>query len=182
MLSPLWLYALPALASALCGGAILGAVGWNIVFDPKTEIFFGDHWTVLAAAMIAGGHLAAVMGAAAHLHGVREGYRRPARWEGALQRWINLETMLIAGVAALGLGFIVLLGVLFSWWTHHYGRGHPVFFAVVGTLLMTLGAQNALGGFMLAIINGHQAKFLTSSSVIADEDEVGRAAVSSLSK
>jgi glycosyltransferase involved in cell wall biosynthesis len=182
MLSPLWLYALPALVSALCGTAILGMVGWNIVFDPRREIFFGDHWTVLAAAMIAGAHLAAVMGAAAHLHGVREGYRRPARWEGALQRWINLETMLIAGVASLGLGFIVLLGVLFSWWTHHYGRGHPVFFAVVGTLLTTLGAQNVLGGFMLAIINGHQAKFLTRSAVATEEDPVGQAALGSPSR
>jgi hypothetical protein len=31
---------------------------------------------------------------------------------------------------------------------------------VFGTLLVTLGAQNLLGGFLLAIVGGNQARFL----------------------
>ena len=164
MLSPLWLYAVPALLGVLGGGGILAVVGWFALFHPKTEIFFGDHWTVLAAAMIGVSHIAALLGAATHLHGVREGYRLPGQWDASVARWINLETMIIAGLAAITAGFTVLLGVLLSWWTHPYGRGHPVFWAVLGTLFMTLGAQNILGGFMLAIINGHEAKFLATTT------------------
>ena len=36
--------------------------------------------------------------------------------------------------------------------------------AVLGTLLITLGAQNALGGFLLAIVSGNEARFLESGS------------------
>jgi hypothetical protein len=35
--------------------------------------------------------------------------------------------------------------------------------AVVGTLLITLGAQTIFGGFLLAIINGNEARFLETS-------------------
>jgi glycosyltransferase involved in cell wall biosynthesis len=162
MLSPLWLYLLPALAAALAGVAILSIVGWNTLFRPTTEIFFGDHWTVLAAALVGGAHIAALLGAATHLHGIREDYRRTGRWEAPLERWVTLESMIVAGLGVAALGFVLLLGVLLSWWAHPYGRGHTVFFAVVGTLGLTLGGQNILGGFMLAIINGHQARFLES--------------------
>jgi hypothetical protein len=31
--------------------------------------------------------------------------------------------------------------------------------AAVGTLAITLGMQNALGGFLMAIIGGHEARF-----------------------
>jgi hypothetical protein len=32
--------------------------------------------------------------------------------------------------------------------------------AVIGTTLIVVGVQNALGGFLLAILNGNEAEFL----------------------
>jgi hypothetical protein len=39
--------------------------------------------------------------------------------------------------------------------------GDSVLPVVVGTLLMSLGAQNILGGFLLAIIGGNESQFLS---------------------
>jgi len=43
--------------------------------------------------------------------------------------------------------------------------------AVLGTLMMTLGVQNILGGFMLSIISGNEARFLDAAAAPADAGE-----------
>jgi len=53
--------------------------------------------------------------------------------------------------------------------------------AVVGTTLVVLGGQTALGGFLMAIINGNEAKFLSQvktpvSSTAAERETYGRRA------
>jgi hypothetical protein len=50
--------------------------------------------------------------------------------------------------------------VLFYWSGHHFDGIRNVLPAVLGSTLMVIGAQNALGGFMLAIGAGHEAEFL----------------------
>ncbi len=68
--------------------------------------------------------------------------------------------MLASGVAAAGFGFAVLV-TLFGYWTRHgYTMIGTVLPAVTGTTLIVVGAQNILGGFLLAIISGHEADFL----------------------
>jgi len=167
MLSPFWLYAMPALAGAAPAAAILAIAGWFYLFRPSAEIFFGDYWVVLAAGVLGLSHIAGLLGAATHLQGVRDGYRHPNPVIGRLGRWVTLETMLMAGFGAMAVGLAILTAVVFSWQARHFERAHSVYPAVLGTLLITLGAQNVLGGFMLAIINGHQAKFIGSAMSIS---------------
>jgi len=63
-------------------------------------------------------------------------------------------------LAVAASGFAILL-TLFSYWTQHgYTTIVTVLPAVTGTTLIVVGAQNVLGGFLLAIINGHEAEFL----------------------
>jgi hypothetical protein len=50
--------------------------------------------------------------------------------------------------------------VLAEWSAGRLTRLDPVLPAVIGTLLMTLGAQTILGGFLLAIQAGHEARFM----------------------
>jgi hypothetical protein len=115
---------------------------------------------ILAAAIVGLSHIAAVLGVATHMHGVREGYRPANALTAKLAGWVTLESMVTSGVASVVLGLGILAVVLFSWEARHFERAHNIFPAALGVLFITLGAQNFLGGFMLAIIGGHQAKFL----------------------
>jgi glycosyltransferase involved in cell wall biosynthesis len=162
MLSPSWLFALPAILSAAVGAAIMAIACWYALFEPRVPVFFGDYWVVLASGMLSLGHIAAILAVASHLQGVRAGYRRPKRWIVKLSRWITLETMIAIGLGALMLGAATLVTVFLSWSARHFGPARTVLPAVLGTCLLTIGAQNILGGFLLAIVSGNEARFLSS--------------------
>ena len=163
MMSPLWLFTIPAGVGAAAGVAILAIAAWFSLLRPGELSFFGNYWVVLAAAMIGVSHIAALLGAVSHVHGVKEGYRRPHRLVGPAARWITLETMLLlgAGLALAGVG--VLIAVVVDWSARNFGPTYSVLPIVLGTLLITLGAQTVLGGFILAIIGGNDAKFLAGA-------------------
>jgi len=163
MLSPTWLFAVPALLAIAFGSTILGIATGHAVFEPGVEISIGDYWVVLASALVGLGHIAAILAAASHMLGVRAGYRRPKAWILGLSQWITLETMIFAGLLSIALGFSDLVWVVVQWSARDFTRAHSVLPAVLGTLLVTLGAQNILGGFLLSIIGGNDARFLDAS-------------------
>jgi glycosyltransferase involved in cell wall biosynthesis len=160
MLSPFWLFAAPALVGASAGCAILARAAWAAAFQPGVTSFFGNYWVVLAAAMVGVSHIAGILAVASHLHGVRAGYRRPKTWIVRLSRWITLETMILAGAGSILAGLAVLSVVVVSWSARNFGPAYSVLPVVIGALLTTLGAQNVLGGFLLAIVGGNEARFL----------------------
>jgi len=159
MLSPTWVFAVPATLAGALSLAIwtYAAVATSLGASATSPI--GNQWIILAGAMIGLSHVAGLLSAATHLYGIREGYRRPAPRTAPMARWISLESMLTSGVAAAASGFAILL-TLFGYWTQHgYTMIGTVLPAVTGTLIV-VGAQNILGGFLLAIISGHDAEFL----------------------
>ncbi|HVN00082.1 MAG TPA: glycosyltransferase [Caulobacteraceae bacterium] len=160
MLSPFWLFAVPAFAGFGAGSLILGIACWYAVFAPYARTMFGDYWVVLAAAMVAVSHNAGLFSFASYLLGVRSGYRKTLPWMNRLSRSVTLETMIVAGVALGVAGFAVLVGIVLSWWARGFGPARLVLPAVLGTLMTTLGAQNILGGFLLSIVSGNEARFL----------------------
>ena len=160
MLSPLWLFAIPAVVGALAGLGILLAA-WLAASGPSATSFFGNYWIVLGGAMIGVSHIAAILALGSHVYGVRAGYRRPNGWDRPLSRWVTLESMVFSGVILACIGLAVLLNVVLAWSSRNFTPTYSVLPAVTGTLLMTLGAQNVLGGFLLAIISGNEARFLT---------------------
>ncbi len=160
MLSPAWLFAIPAMGAVGVGGGILAIATGMAVFEPGVARFFGNYWVILASALVALGHISAIMAAASHLYGVRAGYRRPRPWLDGLAHWVTLETMIAAGALSMALGLGVLIWVAAEWTSRTFGGVPSVLPAVLGTLMLTLGSQNILGGFMLAIINGNEARFL----------------------
>ena len=160
MLSPAWAFAVPAKFAGALALAIWTYAAVETSFGASTTSPIGNQWIILAGAMIGLSHVAGLLAAATYLYGVREGYRRPAPRTAPMARWISLESMLASGVAAAGFGFAILL-TLFGYWTRHgYTMIGTVLPAVAGTTLIVVGAQNILGGFLLAIINGHEADFL----------------------
>ncbi len=164
MLSPAWLFAFPAAASALVGTAILTVAASHAMLLPGREIFFGNNWVVLSSAMVGLGHMSGILAMASHLYGLRAGYRRPKAWLGGLSRWVTLETTIIVGLILGGLGLADLLWVVADWSAREFARAPSVLPAVIGTLLMTLGVQTILGGFLLSIINGNDTHFLETPS------------------
>ncbi|MGB6174753.1 MAG: glycosyltransferase family 2 protein [Methylocella sp.] len=160
MLSPAWVFAAPATFAGALSLAIWAYAAVAASLGASATSPIGNQWIILAGAMIGLSHIAGLLAAATHLYGVREGYRRPAPWTAPLAQWISLESMLASGLAVAASGFAILL-TLFSYWTQHgYTMIGTVLPAVTGTTLIVVGAQNILGGFLLAIINGHEAEFL----------------------
>jgi hypothetical protein len=104
-----------------------------------------------------------LLGAVSHVHGVKEGYRRPHPLIGSLAGWITLETLLLLGAGLVLVGLGVLVAVVVDWSSRNFGPTYSVLPIVLGTLLITLGAQTVLGGFILAIIGGNDAKFLAGA-------------------
>jgi glycosyltransferase involved in cell wall biosynthesis len=160
MLSPAWLFALPGALFVAAGSLILTVSGVHFLIAPRVIFYFGNYWDVLAGSLVGLGHIALVLALASYLHGVRAGYRRPTPWYARLSRWVSLESMILIGLVLALAGLAELTWVLQAWSAGRLTRLDPVVPAVLGTLLMTLGAQNVLGGFLLAIIGGNEARFM----------------------
>jgi glycosyltransferase involved in cell wall biosynthesis len=158
MLSP-WAFALPGALAIMLSLAIwiFAATAAFLGLGDASPV--GNYWVILGGSMLGLGHTALLLALAIHLYGLRQGYRRPSTWEIRVANWFSLETMLIAGGAAFLLGFASLVFVAGYWSQHQYTAIGNMLPAVVGTTLMLVGGQNALGGFLLAVINGHEAEF-----------------------
>jgi glycosyltransferase involved in cell wall biosynthesis len=159
MLSPYWLFALPAAAFGVASLAILMtiAIGWVSEFEATR---FGNYWAILAGGGLTLSHIGIVLALAGQLYGIRERYRRPPNWLVALGGWLTLEHMLISGLAAILLGLSILTGVFVYWSAHGLEPIANVLPAVIGTCALAVGTQNILGGFLLAIVSGNEAEFL----------------------
>lgn len=165
MLSPTWVFGVPAMAAVGVGVLILAVALLHLIGAIGGEPMFGASWTIGAGFLVSVGHLAAIMALATHFHGVNQGYRslRPV-----LRRygdWLTLETMLIAG------GVLLLLsaggvGALLYYWSQ---LGFTALPTVLPTVLAMTGSavafQTVLGAFLLAIINGHSATLAPQDSV-----------------
>jgi glycosyltransferase involved in cell wall biosynthesis len=160
ILSPSWVFAFPAAFAGALGLAILVFASAMALLAPGLPTPIGNYWIVLAGALIGMGHIAALLAAAGHLYGVREGYRPASPRTARLARFVSLETMLVGGLGFLAVGLTVLVAVAAWWSAHQFGAIASVLPAVIGTSLVVVGAQNVLGGFLLAILGGNEAAFL----------------------
>jgi hypothetical protein len=160
MLSPLWLYAIPAFIAGAVGLFILAAAGWAMAARPGEPFVFGNYWVILASALVGMSQISLFLGLATQIYGIREGYRRANGFIVKMAPWVTLESMLISGLFAILVGLAVLAGVSFVWGTHGFGAFPNVLPPVLGALLLTLGVQNVMCGFLMAILGGNQARFL----------------------
>jgi hypothetical protein len=165
MLSPTWLFGAPALIGAVIAVAILAAAVIGALV-PGSFPAIGNYWVVLGAALLGLSHLSAILALAGRLYGVREGYRLPRSTTRRITSFVSLETMLAAGGASIISGLGILGVVLWQWGQRDFGATYSVLPAVIGTVLVTLGFQNALGGFLLAIVGGNEARFFEPANQV----------------
>jgi glycosyltransferase involved in cell wall biosynthesis len=167
MLCPAWAFAAPACVAAVISLTIWVFAGLALVQGRWDESVFGNYWAVLAGSLLGLSHIAALLAAATHLYGRRVGYRLASGWGDKLAKWVTLETMLISGGVLFATGFAILLTIFVYWSQHNFSAIGSVFPAVVGATLIVIGAQNALGGFLLAIVNGNEAEFMKPGAAYA---------------
>jgi hypothetical protein len=163
MLAPNWLFGVPGLLAVLLGTIIMGQAALQYV-RPGSFPAVGDYWTIIGSGLLTVGHLALLLTLAGQVYALKTGYRMPGRLSRTVTRVATLEHALIAGLASLCAGGGVLATVYAQWVGRHYGMADNIFLPTLGALLVTLGIQTMLGGFLMAILGGHQARFLASAS------------------
>src|SRR5512139_1371335 len=172
MLSPTWVFEVPAAAAVALGLFILMVAGLRFFGIIQLPVF-GTSWTIFAGALLGIGHIAGLLAAASHLYGVRQGYRVPRAMTRRLAGYVTLETMLATGVAMAGAGTALLTAVAIYWSATGFDELRNIFPVVVGTALVVLGMQNILGGFLLAIVGGNEAAFFKDEPAAPKAGEAG---------
>jgi hypothetical protein len=162
MLAPGWLFLVPA--------AILGVVSLSIAVpnmlladSEGLWLIFGIHWLIMACTAAILAHALFLFGMAAIVYGIRSGYRLPSgRYDWLAQVW-SLEGTLVTGtiVTLLGLAGLALVGL--RWIEVSFGPPHQIRQLVAACALVVIGVQHIFGGFLLSIIGGNRARFLSES-------------------
>lgn len=160
MLSPTTAFGVPALvamgvAAAILAVALLHYAGVIAGVGP-----FGASWTIIAGFMFSAGHFSALMAVAAHVVGVREGYRQLRPSIGRLGRLFQLETMLGLGTMLLVAAAAMLAAIGWQWRASDFVAPASVLPIVIAGLTGAIGLQTILGGIVIAIVGGHSADFL----------------------
>ncbi len=160
MLSPTWLFGVPAVAVMGVSALILMvAIGfWLGIFQGETP--FGVSWSIASGFLFTTGHLALLMAAAGHLHGVASGYRRLRPMMARMGRMLNLESMLTVGAIQMAASAAIFGATGWYWSSHGFVALPNSLPLVLAGILGATGAQTVFGGFLLAILAGHDARFL----------------------
>jgi glycosyl transferase family 2 len=160
MLSPTWLFLGPALGlgtlSALLAALLLSQPSSSMV--RLGPLLFGDHWMPIASAGMIAAQQIALIGMAATLYGIRQGYRRP----GTIARCLaatRLEHFILAGLALILLGALDLGLVVGEWTERDYGALNKIREVILAMTVVVLGLQTLFGGFLLSIVNGNDGDF-----------------------
>ena len=161
MLSPTWVFGVPAIAALTAGLLVFLLAFARLAGIPIVPDWFGPGWAIVAATLVGIGHMALVIALASHLYGVRSGYRQPRPLLRHISRWLSLESMLVAGLAtalAGGMGFVAIG----SYWSANDFVGLPSLLPLaLACTAVAVGVQTVFGGFLMAIIGGHAADFGT---------------------
>ena len=153
MLSPGWLFVLPGVLSGLGGLAILLAAAAFQLSGHGDVSPLGDYWTILAGSMVSVSHMALLLGLAAQFFGLGEGYRVAGPRSRFLLAQLNVERMLVSGGLLVLTGLAILVTIVAYWTTMHFRPIGSALPAVFGVTLIAVGVQNAMGGFLLALLS-----------------------------
>jgi hypothetical protein len=165
MLSPTWVFGVPAIAAMGAAGLVMFVALLHLLGIASGLGPFGASWTIAAGFLFTTGHFAMVMALATHFHGVRSGYRRLRPGLGRHSRLFTLEAMLFAGtglIAAATAGFVLIA----IYWSNSGFKALPnTLPLVIASVLGATGAQTIFGGFLLSIIAGHRADFAPDAAL-----------------
>ena len=159
MLSPTWVFGVPGLVAFAAGMLVLLVAAMHSVgLTGSTP--FGESWIVVASLLAAVGHMAGVMAMAAHLYGVRAGYRLPKPWFRSARGFFTLEGCVIAGLSLMGGSVAAMAAIAVYWGAGSFAALPSILPVAVAGVTGAIGLQTLFGGFLLAVIGGNEASFL----------------------
>ncbi len=159
MLSPTWVFGVPALIALAMASIIFGVGLAHYVGLAGGTSTFGVSWSVVAGFLATCGHLSLIMAVATHLFGVNRGFRLMRPFLRKRAEWLTLETMLISGLAAILASIAALTLIAIGWGQSGFVALENPLLLILASAIGAMGVQNVLGGFMLAIIAGNESQF-----------------------
>jgi len=162
MLSPTWVFGVPGIA-AFAAGLLILCIATLHALGLAGATPFGQSWIVVGALLATVGHMAGLMALASHLYGVRAGYRLSKPWLHNSRNILTLEACIIAGLGLMTCSIAGMAVVAVHWGAGSFAALPSILPVAVAGLSGTIGLQTLFGGFLLAIIGGNEASFLTSA-------------------
>ncbi|MDH7974882.1 glycosyltransferase family 2 protein [Sphingomonas sp. AR_OL41] len=162
MLSPTWAFGVPALAAMGVAATILLVAMLHYLGVLPGAGPFGASWAIVAGFLFTAGHFAALMAVVAHVVGVHQGYRMLRPSLGRLGKWLKLETMLVVGLGLAAASVAMLGAIGWHWRADDFAAPASVLPLVIAAITGAVGLQTMLGGFVIAIVGGHAADFLSA--------------------
>lgn len=159
LLSPTYLFLLPAAAMFAFGAFVLGvllASGSSIMAD-FGGLQFGNHWAVIASASLIMSVQTALLGIFALAYSYREGFRQPSRRAKFFLKYSRLEYWLGTGLFLILAGLIWAISITVDWVSADFGALNEIRGLIVGSTLVVTGTQIFFAGFLLSIVAGHRS-------------------------
>lgn len=178
MMSPLWLYFIPAAILLITASFVMSA----LLVTPPGEVFsmgplwIGDHWIILAGGGIAIGYGTLLAGLAAWVFSIRQGARAPNKTFEHLRSYMTVEFALAIGALLVVAGFGTIGYVVTTWSEASFGQLKMIREMVLATSLLVIGFQTIFGGCLLAFL-GDPAHHDIGWEAAETEDEALGAAV-----
>jgi glycosyltransferase involved in cell wall biosynthesis len=152
MYSPRWLFLYPGLAAVFAG-----LVGYGLALPGITAlgVTFDAHTLLVSSLFILLGYQSIVFAIFTKTFAINEGLLPPNRRMDRFYEIVNLERGLIAALAALVVGLVLLGLAVNQWRLHEFGRldyAYTMRVVIPGVTLTALGFQTILSGFFVSIM------------------------------
>src|SRR5262249_30473180 len=151
MYSPRWLFLYPGVAAI-----ILGLIGYGLALPGVTTVgvTFDAHTLLFSSLFILLGYQSILFAIFAKSFAIIEGLMPQDRRMTRFYEIVNLEQVLLAALAGLLLGAVLLGFALNQWRIQDFGRldyAYTMRLVIPGVTLTALGFQTVLSGFFLSM-------------------------------
>ena len=159
LFSPRWLFFLPGILFFLLGGILVLLLSFSSV--QVYEINLDIHTLLVGSTLCIIGHQLIIFGLFSKGFAIREGLHPPSR---PLERWgtrVTLEVGVLAGVAFILVGALLLGAAVYHWEQTGFGDLDPsrsMRLVIPAMLLLTLGVQTCFGSFFLGVLSVPKTK------------------------
>ncbi len=160
LLSPTWLFLVPALVPFLAGFAI--TVLLQLSGDQEMALIggfrIGDHWAVAASAAMVLAFQTVVLWLAALMCSYRDGLRLPTERARVLLGYSRLQYWTLAGLVLTFGGLIWAATITPGWIASDFAALNEMRTLIAAFTMIVIGVQTFFSGFLLSMIAGNRSR------------------------
>ncbi len=160
LLSPTWLFLVPALVLFLAGFAI--TVLLQLSGDQEMALIggfrIGDHWAVAASAAMVLAFQTVVLWLAALMCSYRDGLRLPTERARVLLGYSRLQYWILAGLVLTFGGLIWAATITSGWIASDFAALNEMRTLIAAFTMIVIGVQTFFSGFLLSMIAGNRSR------------------------